>query len=115
MCVQERERQTSVGPRVVAELQQQLQLKERERESLVEQLERKQEELESEREEKEEGQQELVRQTQLCFITMLIVLFESVFQQLFNRRELAQAQSGNQTQQLELVRYFSSAFPQYYY
>ena len=120
----------------VAELQQQLQLTESEKESLVEQLERNQEELERnqeeldrekrenererrekerEREEKERGQQELVRQTPLCFITMLIVLFESVFIQLFNRRELAQAQSANQTQQLELVRYFSSAFPQYYY
>ena len=70
LCVQERERQTSGSPREVAELQQQLQLKERERESLVEQMERNQEELESEREEKETGQQELVRQIQLCFITI---------------------------------------------
>ena len=106
MCVQERERQISGGAREVAELQQQFQLKERERESLVEQLERKQEELESEREEKERSQQELVRQTQMCFIKMLIVLFESVFLQLFHRRQLSQAQSANQTQQLELVRYY---------
>ena len=134
MCVQERESQISGGAMEVAELQQQLQLTERERESLVEQLERKQEELESEREEKERsqeqlqrerrekemerevkeserrekerGQQELVRQTQLYFITMLTVLFESVFLQLFNRRQLAQAQSANQTQQVELVRYY---------
>ena len=96
MCVQERERQTrgSGSPREVAELQQQLQLTESERESLVEQLERNQEELERnqeeleterrenegerrekerEREEKERSQQQLVRQTQLCFIIMLIV------------------------------------------
>ena len=115
-CVQERERQGS--PREVAELQQQLQSMESERNSLVEQLEgnqqelesdreekeRSQEQLQSERREKERGQQELVRQTQLCFITMIIVLFESIFQQLFNRRQLAQAQSANQTQQLQLVR-----------
>ena len=93
-------------------------LKERERASLVEQLERNQEELESERierererEEKERSQQELVRQTQLCFITISIFLYESVFLQLFNRRELAQALSANQTQQQELVSYFSSGFP----
>ena len=118
MCVQERERQISGSPREVAELQQQLQSMESERDPLVEQLEGNQQELESareekersqeqlqcERREKERGQQELVRQTQLCFITILIVLFESIFQQLFNRRELAQAQSANQTQRLELVR-----------
>ena len=105
MCVQESERQTSGSPTEVAELQQQLQSMESERDSLVEQLEGNQQELESEREEKERSQQELVRQTQLCFITMIIiVLFESIFQQLFNRRELAQSQSANQTQQLELVR-----------
>ena len=95
-----------------------------------EELERNQKELESERREKEEQvhtkeaelaqvhiqvhaqQQELVRQTQLCFITIKIVLFESIFLQLFKRKELAQSQSANQTQQLELVRYFISAFPQ---
>ena len=120
--MQERECQTSGSHREVAELQQQLQLKERERASLVEQLERNQEELERERiekererEQKERSQQELVRQTQLCFITTLIYLFESVFLQLFNRMELTQAQSPKQTRQLELVSYFSSAFPQYYY
>ena len=52
-----------MGPRVVAELQQQLQSKESERDSLAEQLER-------EREEKETKQEELVRQTQMCFITI---------------------------------------------
>ena len=112
MCVQERERQNSVGPREVVELQQQLQLMERERESLLEQLEKKQEELESEREEKEGGRQELVRESQLYFITILIVLFQYVFLQLFNRKQLGQAQSVNQTQQLELLREFCSAFPQ---
>ena len=95
LCVQEREI---------------LQLKERERETIMEQLDRNQEQLERERREKERGQQELVRQTQLCFITMLIVLNQSFFLQLFNRRELAQAQSTNETQQQELVRYYMSMF-----
>ena len=104
-----------MGARDVAELQQQLQLKERERESLVEQLERKQEEMETEREVKERSQEELVRQTRLCFITMYIFLFESVFLQLFNRRELAQSQRANQIQHLELVRESCSAFPLEYY
>ena len=94
-----------------------------------EELERNQEELESEKREKEEQvhtkeaeltevqnqvhaqQQELVRQSQLCFITMIIVLFEYFFLQLFQSKELALAQSANQTQQLELVRDFISAFP----
>ena len=69
--MQERERQTSVGPREVAELQQQLELKERERKSLVEQLERERIEKEKERGEKERSQQELVRQTLLYFIAIL--------------------------------------------
>ena len=84
--------------------QQELESEREEKESSQEQLQRERREKERERREKERSQQELVRQTQLCFITMIIVLFESIFQQLFNRRELAQAQSANQTQQLELVR-----------
>ena len=107
--MQERECHNSGRPRDVAELQQQLQLKQSERESLVEQLEREREEKEREKEEKERSQQQLMRQTQLCFIR---VLFESIFLQLFNRRQLSQAQSANQTKQLELVRKFSSANPQ---
>ena len=89
LCVQERERQSCGSPREVVELQQQLQLKERERESLVEQLEGERREKEREREEKERNQQELVSQTQLCFITIFIILFEYIILQLFNSRQLA--------------------------
>ena len=83
LYVQERERQTSGNPREVAELQHQLELKERERESLVEQLERhqeelgrKQDELEIERIEKESNRQQLVRQTHLLHHNTIIDEFE---------------------------------------
>ena len=75
---------------MVAELQHQLELKERERESLVEQLEghqeelerkqeelqRKQEELEIEKIEKERNRQELVRQTHLFHHNTIIDEFD---------------------------------------
>ena len=89
LYVQERERETSVNPMEVAELQHQLELKEREKLSLEEQLEgqeeeleRKQEELEIERierereriqkekeKEEERNRLELVRQTYMTFFT----------------------------------------------
>ena len=73
--MQEREHQTIGNPREVAQLQQQLELKEWEGESVVEQLERKeeqlqitQEELEREREEKERSHRELVGGLKLIVI-----------------------------------------------
>ena len=78
LYVQERECKTSGNPREVAELQHQLELKERKREALVEQLERKQEKLEIERiekerekEEKERNRQELVSQTRLTCLNTI--------------------------------------------
>ena len=91
---EERDRQTSRNPREVAELQDQLELKEREKESLVEQLERKQEELEIERIMKERKSEEMERK-QLELVS--------------KERQLSQAQSTSsqlqaqvQTQQQEL-------------